>query len=322
MGSLIDFLGMGAVAKTKADAAALEGGNIKRDREQKDLLAALARQRQEAQDAQAAQTAGLQQRNLLDLIRERNEPPVAPPETFGTPFEAVESGKPVFVERGNRGTTRTLQGYSPPQKPVAAPGAQGPTRGTPAYEDMLRREAAARASGGGGERGATLPAPAIEKMIDLDDLIGMTKRARMSLGAAVNEGRNVTGRAGGIIPVANWIRNAVKQGGEVGIGVRSELANVSSTIMKMRSGAAVSDQEFARLEPFLASDDDDESVAMIKLRKLATALEEMKRIRLENYQRYGKPGIAQPRGEDPETGVDLDDAIAAEIERAASGRRP
>jgi hypothetical protein len=285
MADLLGLLTGGLTAGTNVANARSEGRAIKRDREQADLLAELERQRRAEQDKQATYSRDLQNRNVLDQIRERSEAPVvAPPK----PDYEFHDGQRVDM---GTGTATPIQGYTPPQKPAPA-GSGTPQRGTPEYLQMLKDEAAARATGGGGERGAQLPAPAIEKMIELDDLIGMTKRARVSLGEAVRDGKNVTGRVGGILPVANWIRNAplVRQGGDAGTAVRSELANVSSTIMKLRSGAAVSDQEFARLEPFLASDDDDESVAMIKLRKLSAALEEMKRIRLENYQRYGKPG--------------------------------
>lgn len=273
--------------------------------EQESALAAIDRR---AKDEAARRLARMDEARI-SLFRKQAEPdPVKPP----VRRTQIVDGQLADLDTG---VTRPLSGYTPPPKAPTG-GGQVPVRGTKEYEDMLRREAAARASGGGGERGAQLPAPAIEKMIELDDLIGMTKRTRKSLAQAVNEGNNVTGRAGGVVPIAGWLRNTFRQGGDAGIGVRSELANVSSTIMKMRSGAAVSDQEFARLEPFLASDDDDESVAMVKLRKLATALEEMKRIRLENYQRYGKPGV-QSRGTDPDTGIDLDEAIDNEL-----GRRP
>lgn len=289
MAGLLSFLAGGARAGIAADTGRLQGEEVRRQREARTLLDQLKAQQEGEEHALRMQTGQATIKNLTDLIRERNAPPE---ESFGNPFEAMQGGNRVFVERGNRGTMRTLEGYTPPPASTTQP--TGPTRGTKEYEDMLRREAAARASGGGGERGAQLPAPAIEKMIELDDLIGQSSRASKSLGSAVAGGKNVTGRALGVVPVPNWVRNFVGQGGEEGTGVRAELANISSSIFKMRSGAAVTPQEFSRLEPFLANDDDDESIAMIKLRKLREALADIKRIRLENYSKYGKLGASTP----------------------------
>lgn len=302
MAGLLSFLGGLNQAAMAADTGRLEGAEVKRRREHQTLTDQLARERQAAQDQ-------LTERNLLSMIaaRDAETARAAQPQSRN-----IDPNSPEGIE------ARLDYERQVRQLPSARPSApQGPVRGTPAYEDMLRREAAARASGGGGERGAQLPAPAIEKMIELDDLIGQAQRASQSIGSAVAAGKNVTGRVGGVIPVPNWLRNAVGQGGDEGTAARAELANISSSIFKMRSGAAVTPQEFSRLEPFLANDDDDESVVMIKLRKLRQALDDIKRIRLDNYQRYGKPGIAVPRGVDEDTGVDLDAAIDAVL-----GRQP
>lgn len=310
MAGLLSFLAGLNQAGLAADTGRMQGQAVKRKDERQTMLDQLAQERQAAQDAQEAERSTLLNQLTQAQIGKMNAPPVpvAPEMTYDR----------------ERGGYVSPEGFKPvpglPQIPRATT-PQTPVRGTPEYNAMLEAEARARAAGGGGERGAQLPAPAIEKMIDLDDLIAQSNRASRSLGAAVASGKNVTGRAFGFIPLPNAARDIFKQGGDEGVSARSDLSNIASSIMKLRSGAAVSDAEFARLEPFLPSNNDDEALAMIKLRKLREALEDLKRIRLENYQRYGKRGLEQPRGEDPETGVDLDDAIAGEIARA-SGRRP
>ena len=115
---LLSLLGAGGTVATRARTAALRGTRAGEAEREASVLARLKAQ-QEAEDRGLAnETERLQQRNVLDLIRERNEPPPAPDETFGAPFEAMEGTNRVFVERGNRGTTRTLQGYTPPPKPT------------------------------------------------------------------------------------------------------------------------------------------------------------------------------------------------------------
>lgn len=58
-----------------------------------------------------------------------------------------------------------------------------------------------------------------------------------------------------------------------GIALRSAIANVGSTITLMRSGGAVSDQEFARIRPFIPSENDRPEAARIKLGELRKYLE-------------------------------------------------
>lgn len=117
MGDFLSLLGMGATAKTRADAAQLEGADIRRQREQKDLLAAIQQQRQAAQDAQGAEMFGLQKRNILDQIRERNEAPVAQAPARRT---QIVDGQLVDMDTG---TATAIQGYKAPEpKPPTAAG--------------------------------------------------------------------------------------------------------------------------------------------------------------------------------------------------------
>lgn len=67
-----------------------------------------------------------------------------------------------------------------------------------------------------------------------------------------------------------------------GVQTRAALANVTSQIMLMRSGGAVSDAEFGRLEPFLAQDTDTPQAALNKL----TNIREFFARKVEN------PGVA------------------------------
>ena len=283
---LLGLLNGGLSAVNRAKSAQLEGAGIKREREQADLLAQIESQRKAQADAQRTEAHELNKRNILDRIRERGEAPAVTPETFGNPFEAEQDGQRVFVERGNRGTTRTLQGYTPPQKPAPAP--QGPVRGTPAYLQMLKDEAKAR--GGDGDGQQTLPAPAIEKMIVLDNVIGQATRAKRATDEARAAGENYSGRVGGMIPVPAWARNAVRQGGEKGISARNMLGDLFSQVGNMRSGGAISPQEFDRLTAFLPDANDDEAIVSQKLTDFIAALNDMKRVRIQNYQQYGRGG--------------------------------
>jgi hypothetical protein len=63
-------------------------------------------------------------------------------------------------------------------------------------------------------------------------------------------------------------RNAMGLGDPGGVPARAALANISSTIMLMRSGGAVSDAEFARLQPLLPQKDDTAEAAKQKLGEL------------------------------------------------------
>lgn len=274
---LLGLLNGGLSAVNRAKSAQLEGAGIKREREQADLLAQVEAQRNAQKDAQTSETQRLQQQNLLSLIEERSRVTAPARRT------QVVDGQLVDLDAG---TAAPIQGYQAPAKPAPAP--QGPVRGTPAYLQMLKDEAAAR--GGSGDGQQTLPAPAIEKMIVLDNVIGQATRAKRATDDASAAGENYSGRLGGMIPVPSWARNAVRQGGEKGISARNMLGDLFSQVGNMRSGGAISPQEFDRLTAFLPDANDDEAIVSQKLTDFIAALNDMKRVRIQNYQQYGRGG--------------------------------
>ncbi len=115
MANLLSLLGMASVAGADANTAALEGQQIKRDRDQKDLLAQLQQQRQAEQDAQAREMAVLQRKNLLSMIRDREKPPEP-----NAPRTQIVDGQLVDLDAG---TARPIAGYTAPPKQAPTPAA-------------------------------------------------------------------------------------------------------------------------------------------------------------------------------------------------------
>lgn len=74
MGDLLSVLGLAGVAGAKAQTANLEGQQIKREREQKDLLQRLAMERQATQDAEDAKRSDLLNRLTETQINKANAP--------------------------------------------------------------------------------------------------------------------------------------------------------------------------------------------------------------------------------------------------------
>lgn len=163
-----------------------------------------------------------------------------------------------------------------------------PDAGLTEYQRLslaLQRDRLNKPQGGG-----KLPTSAIEKMIDLDAVTSLAQNAKSSLESAVAAGKDVSGRIGGIVPVPSWIRNQVGQGGEQGQSARNLLGDLTSQVGKMRSGGAITPQEFNRLEAFLPNQNDNENVISIKLKNFIKTLEDIKRIRIANYAKYGGVG--------------------------------
>lgn len=171
----------------------------------------------------------------------------------------------------------------------AAPSA--PLRGTPEYLKMLEGEEEVRARFRPPPRTAgprPLPTAAIEKNIAIDEVDAMASRAQGGMATAHKAGKDVSGRLFGALPVPTWIRQTgvTGQGSDEAINAQNVLGNLVSTIGKMRSGGAITPQEFDRLEKFLPTDNDKEHVIALKLKNLRATLADIKAIRAKAYAGY------------------------------------
>jgi len=117
---------------------------------------------------------------------------------------------------------------------------------------------------------------------------GLLKSAtdlRAKFGQFVAEGQNVSGPIRGrMSPILQAFR---RQPSEV-TNAQAGLANLSSDIMKARSGGAITPQEFERLEPFLADRNTDEVSAQDKLASLVQELGRVQEEKLEALEDIGR----------------------------------
>lgn len=174
--------------------------------------------------------------------------------------------------------------------------------------DLRRRELGARVKG---ETGVQLSGPAIEKLIALDDAISAASDATTAMESAKTAKADVSGRVGGVLPVPGWVRNQLGQGGDVGRSARSKIGNLTSMIGNLRSGGAITPQEFERLETFLPTANEDEAVVEGKLKDFNAFLQQMRKTRLEAYQKYGKGGAGAGQAKPPtQDQKDWDEAVA------------
>lgn len=76
------------------------------------------------------------------------------------------------------------------------------------------------------------------------------------------------------LPLVGGVADAINQRVDPnGVAARASLANVSSLVIKDRSGSAVTVSESARLRPFIPSTGDTPEAIRVKLRKLRAAIE-------------------------------------------------
>lgn len=143
-----------------------------------------------------------------------------------------------------------------------------------------------------------LPTSAIEKMIELDSVSGLADSALNAVDAAVKSGANVTSRFGKFVPSSAWAMNAAGVGGQKGQMARGHITDLLSLVGKMRSGGAITAQEFSRLEGFLPTVDESEESVTNKLKNFKKTLADIKRIRIENWKKYG--GVASPDNQMPQ----------------------
>lgn len=136
----------------------------------------------------------------------------------------------------------------------------------------MARAAAAGAAGGRGQ-GRTLPASAVANIAGYKSILAAAQDAQTGLKEAVDAGLNTTGPIKGrVSSLTQAFPNVFGKADSRVVSAQARLSNVTSEIMKQRSGGAVTDAEFERLKPFLASRNDDEATAAQKLTDLISYL--------------------------------------------------
>lgn len=168
----------------------------------------------------------------------------------------------------------------------------------------LARAAQARSAADGQGHSKPLPASAITNIAAYKNILAAAEDAQGSLAESVGAGLNTTGPIKGRMSSLTQAFPSVfgKTDNRV-ISAQAKLSNVTSEIMKQRSGGAVTDAEFERLKPFLASRNDDETAAAQKLADLIAYLNRSKEtletgFREQGYNVGGGPQPAAPGVED------------------------
>lgn len=148
-----------------------------------------------------------------------------------------------------------------------------------------------------------------EQMIKIDQTLALLDRASAQQDAATEAGVRATGRIGGVVPLPVWARLQFNVGGEMGRDLITLIGDLTSQVGNMRSGGAITPQEFERLESFLPTPNDKPELVATKLKNFQQTLQEIRRIRLEAIQRYGTPSAT------PWSGDGTADAAFSALER-------
>lgn len=225
MGGLLSFVGGLARGGLAADTGRLEGEEVRRQREERTLLAQLARARQAEQDALANETTRLQQKNLIDLMADRatdnarlaqpDVPKIVAPKPTPKQEERAEQGGVAIYEDGNFKSWK----IQPPQ---------------------------------GGDRVNAATRTKLAEGAGQLDAIKQARDAIVAYPAAVGLKRGAS-----LLPGMGKIGSVVNQHTDPkGNEARQHLANIASLKIHDRSGAAVSVSEFPRLAPFVPQEYD------------------------------------------------------------------
>lgn len=243
MASLIDLLGLGAGAVVGARTAQDERIREQRATEQQGLLDKL-KMEQDAQDrAMRERLVNAQIGNFESLARDRAKPPE---ETFsGAPFEAAgPDGKPRLYIRGSMGSIRPVEGVTPlvearaPRTQVVGEsivnldtGTAAPIQGLPKKDDRVSAATRTQLA----ENTASL------------DLIRRAREAVQARPESFGLSRGIS-----LLPGMGQIGDVINQRMDPeGVAARQLVGNLSSRLIKDRSGAAVTVSEFPRLAAFI-----------------------------------------------------------------------
>lgn len=115
-----------------------------------------------------------------------------------------------------------------------------------------------------------------EKIKSIDDILDITRRARAPLAEGQASGERVSGRLGRVIPIPNSWRLEFDVGGKPGRQLTMLIGDLTSRVGNLRSGGAITPQEFERLESFLPTMNDKPDVIEWKLNEFETTLKNAK----------------------------------------------
>jgi hypothetical protein len=316
MASLLDYLGLGATATARQGTARMEGEQVRKAGEERDLLARLQQQRQAAQDARQAQMDDLNRRNIESQMRDREAPP-AP----AAPRRQIVDGQIVDLDAGS---ARPIEGYTAPAKqaPTPAAGSFAPftdPEGRPVFFNP--------------QTGATVRAP--EGFKPPNTRAGLPTEAERKAAAFYASGKKGYETLEAMLgddpstpevekgkPVPGWF---AQQAAKVGLGAGNVMTNaqmrqmrqsalmLSDAWLRYTSGAAVPEQEVERFaESFIPRAGDDPTTLQQKKEARATIIEALRK----GAGRALDPALS---GTQP-TAADVPD-LDAEID-ALLGRRP
>lgn len=246
MASLIDILGLGAGALVGARTAKDERVVAERAAEQQTLLDTLKRKQEEEDRALKTRLTNAQISNYESLSDKREQPAA---ETFtGAPFEAAgPDGKPRLYIRGSMGSIRPVEGVTPIAE-ARAPRTQvvgesivnldtntaTPIQGLPPKED------------GQGRVSAATRTQIAENTASLD-LIARAREAVRARPESFGLSKGVS-----LLPGMGQLGEVINQRTDPqGVEARQLIGNLSSRLIKDRSGAAVTVSEFPRLAAFI-----------------------------------------------------------------------
>lgn len=161
-----------------------------------------------------------------------------------------------------------------------------------------------------------LPSGDAEKILTLDELVAKATGAR----EGVKKNPGAIGPENALIP--DFLLNAGKA---ANVDTRARLAELSTFILNARSGAAVTEAEYKRLSPFLATPNDNPGSAKTKLDNLIKTMQEIRNSRGSFYATQGynvpPPQYGQGGGAAADLSMpDLAKAIEAELARRSKGR--
>lgn len=293
--SMLAGLGRAGIA---ADTGAMQGAAVKRDREQRDLLAQLAQQRQAAQDAQEAERNDL----LNALTRAQTAKLSNPAMQVDRQYDPVR-GAIVDVNTGKVEIPQGLPNRPEPREPqgsfVQYVDAEGnPVAFNPTSGATVRAPQGLKPAGAAGDRNTAVVRKEVAankaNLSVLDDAIARITARPESVGLS---------RGVGKLPFMGGVADVVNQRMDPeGVEARASLANIGSLVIHDRSGAAVSIHEFPRLAPFIPDVSDTPEAALIKLRKLREAIAQ-ETGELEKGTLLVAPPTRAPQG--PSGGVDV-----------------
>lgn len=162
-----------------------------------------------------------------------------------------------------------------------------------------------------------LPSGDAEKILTLDEIVAKATGARES----VKQNPGAIGPENAYTP--DWMLN---MGKTANVDTRARLAELSTFILNARSGAAVTESEYKRLAPFLATPNDNPGSAKTKLDNLVKTMEGIRNSRGSFYatQGYNVPPSQFGQGKGSAADLSMPDlAKAIEVElarRAGKGR--